>query len=31
MEGKDFADVFVANYIGRDPPSEDFKDGLLGK
>lgn len=31
MEGKDFADVFLANYIGRDPPSGDFKDGLLGK
>lgn len=28
-EGKDFADVFLANYIGKDPPSADFKAGLL--
>lgn len=30
IEGKDFADALWACWIGPEPPSEDFKEGLLG-
>ncbi|MBI5495787.1 MAG: chalcone isomerase family protein [Deltaproteobacteria bacterium] len=29
VEGKEFADMFLATYIGRDPPTADFKTALL--
>jgi hypothetical protein len=31
FEGKDFADAVMACWLGPKPPSEDFKNGLLGK
>lgn len=31
LSGKTFADALFACWIGPTPPSEDFKDGLLGK
>ena len=31
IEGKLFADALFACWIGPEPPSEDFKSGLLGK
>ncbi len=30
IEGKDFADGLFACWLGDEPPSEDFKEGLLG-
>ena len=30
LEGKDFADALFACWIGAHPPSEDFREGLLG-
>ena len=30
IAGKDFADALWACWIGPEPPSEDFKEGLLG-
>lgn len=30
IEGKPFADALFACWIGKVPPSEDFKEGLLG-
>ena len=31
LEGKAFADALLACWLGPKPPSEDFRDGLLGK
>jgi hypothetical protein len=31
FRGKDFADAVLACWLGPKPPSEDFKNGLLGK
>lgn len=31
VEGKAFADALLACWLGPEPPSDDFKDGLLGK
>lgn len=31
IEGKPFADALFACWIGRVPPSDDFKEGLLGQ
>jgi len=31
VEGKAFADALLACWLGPEPPSGDFKDGLLGK
>ncbi len=29
LEGKGFADIFLSSYVGRDPPTPAFKNGLL--
>lgn len=29
--GKGFADAYLAVFVGKDPPTDDLKDGLLGK
>jgi hypothetical protein len=31
IDGKPFADALLNCWLGPEPPSEDFKDGLLGK
>ena len=31
IEGKDFADALFACWIGKEPATEDLKDGLLGQ
>ena len=31
IEGKPFADALFSTWIGPEPPSEDFREGLLGE
>ncbi len=31
FQGKGFADAYLAVFVGKDPPTDDLKDGLLGK
>lgn len=31
MEGKAFADAIASTWLGPEPPSDDFKEGLLGQ